>query len=332
MAPMKEALSWGEWAAWVRRLTPGDLPRAPFALVPHVEVADPYTYLAALQLDASVGPKGARTRSGAFEHECALLRARIDELGKAGADQIPRPASTVLSATLVKASGRKGGKAKKTATGPEQYDAPAATIPGAIEVPESACLVAFDFETTGLYPSSDAIVEVGAVKFTPFGETIETYQQLANPGSPIPKESVEVTGITDKMVKDMPPSLTVLQAFLEWAGPDAVLIAHNAPFDIEFLRTTCERGNVTPPNLKVVDTLRWAQRLKLPTENNKLGTLLAHFEIPVTGDLHRSLVDAQGVAALIARLAGGTLNPLEEILHHAYNLKDNKYVEFRRRN
>lgn len=326
---------WGEWTAWVRSLTPGDLPRAPFALVPHVEVTDPYTFLAALQRDAEAGPKGPRARLSAFERECQLLRAAIAESGAAGSDQIPRPEQRVAAAGRPKSNGgaaaRKAQRAKprKTASGPEQYDTAQPAIAGAIDVPASATLVAFDFETTGLSPTMDAIVEVGGVKFDPFGQLLETYQQLANPGSPIPEDSTAVTGITNKMVKDMPPSLVVLQEFLEWCGPDAVLVAHNAPFDIEFLRATCERGNVPAPNLKVVDTLKWAQQAKLGTENNKLGTLLDHFGVKVEGDLHRSLVDAQGVAALVAHLSAGTLNPLEEILHHSYDLKDNVYNDFK---
>jgi len=333
------APAWGEWTAWVRTLTPADLPKAPFALVPHVDVADPYTFLTALQRDAEAGPEGPRARLSAFERECQLLRAAIAEHGAAGADQIERPEPRVPAAARPRDNGstsRKAQRAKprKTATGPEEYQARQSPIAGAIDVPVSVTLVAFDFETTGLSPSLDAIVEVGGVKFDPFGEVIDTYQQLADPGSPIPEDSTAVTGITNKMVKGQPPSLEVVQAFLEWAGPDAVLIAHNAPFDIEFLRASCDRGNVKAPNLKVVDTLRWAQQMKLPTENNKLGTLLAHYEIAVDGDLHRSLVDAQGVVALVTRLAGGTLNPLEEILHHTYDLKDNVYndFKFRRKN
>ena len=334
MATAERTPAWGEWTAWVRTLTPADLPQAPFALVPHVDVADPYAFLVALKRDAEAGPKGPRARLSAFERECRLLRAAIEALGPAGSNQIARPEPKTAEAPRAKENGSASRKAqrvktRKTATGAEHYDTAQPSISGAIDVPSSVTLVAFDFETTGLSPTVDAIVEVGGVKFDPFGEALETYQQLANPGSPIPADSTAVTGITNKMVKDQPDSLTVLQEFLAWAGPDAVLVAHNAPFDIEFLRSTCERGGIAAPNLKVVDTLRWAQQMKLPTENNKLGTLLEYYDAVPEGDLHRSLVDAQGVVALVARLAGGTLNPLEEILHHTYDLKDNVYNDFK---
>ncbi|MBN2703101.1 MAG: 3'-5' exonuclease [Pontiellaceae bacterium] len=93
--------------------------------------------------------------------------------------------------------------------------------------------IAFDLETTGIRPSADRIVEIGAVKFE--GSCpLEGYGTLVNPRCPIPVEASAVNGITDEMVCGKPLIGDVLSDFADFCG-DLPLVAHNAPFDYKFL-------------------------------------------------------------------------------------------------
>lgn len=111
---------------------------------------------------------------------------------------------------------------------------------------------AFDFETTGLFPASDRIVEFGAVRFRD-GEVVEEFQMLVNPGIPIGADAAKVSGIFDADVVNAPPVLEAMPRFLEFIT-DSVLIAHNAPFDLGFLRAAAALGGFGEVNNPVCDT------------------------------------------------------------------------------
>ncbi|MCC5697540.1 3'-5' exoribonuclease, partial [Klebsiella pneumoniae] len=130
--------------------------------------------------------------------------------------------------------------------------------------------VVVDLETTGTDRTGDAITEIGAVKIRG-GEVLGEFTTLVNPGRDIPPSIVAITGITNEMVADAPPLDSVLPAFLEFSR-GAVLVAHNAPFDIGFLRANCERLGLPWPKPQVVDTVRLAKRVitKDETPNYRL--------------------------------------------------------------
>jgi DNA polymerase-3 subunit epsilon len=161
--------------------------------------------------------------------------------------------------------------------------------------------VTVDLETTGGSPTSSAITEIGAVK-TRGGEVIGEFQTLVNPGSPIPPMIVALTGITDAMVVSAPPIEEVLPAFLEFLG-DAVLVAHNAPFDTGFLRAACRTHGYKCPGSEVVDTVTLARRATTKEEapNKKLSTLARVFGTEVTPN-HRALSDARATAEIMHRM------------------------------
>lgn len=161
--------------------------------------------------------------------------------------------------------------------------------------------VTVDLETTGGSPRTSAITEIGAVK-TRGGEVIGEFQTLVDPRMPIPPMIVSLTGITDAMVAAAPPIEEVLPSFLEFAG-DAVLVAHNAPFDMGFLKAACRKHGYRWPGNQVVDTVTLARRCITSEEapNKKLSTLARVFGTEVTPN-HRALEDARATAEIMHRM------------------------------
>jgi len=177
--------------------------------------------------------------------------------------------------------------------------------------------VVVDLETTGgAAGSGDGITEIGAVKVRG-GEVLGEFQTLVNPGEAINPFVVVLTGITDAMVARAPSVATVLPAFLEFAR-GAVLVAHNAPFDVGFLKAAC-RQHATPwPGFAVVDTAVLARRVLTKDEvpNCKLATL-AQFFAARTTPTHRALDDARATVdvlhALIERVGNLGVQSLPEL-------------------
>ncbi|MHB1063770.1 MAG: DEDD exonuclease domain-containing protein [Georgenia sp.] len=182
-----------------------------------------------------------------------------------------------------------------------------------------ATFVVVDLETTGGSPTGSEITEIGAVKVRG-GEVLGEFQTLVNPGLAIPPQIVVLTGITDAMVIDAPPITEVLPAFLEFAGlgRGTVLVAHNAPFDVGFLRHATERMGLAWPRPPVVDTVRLARKVVTREEapDHRLGTLAALFSTAVTPD-HRALHDARATVdvlhVLLERMAPLGVTHLEDL-------------------
>jgi DNA polymerase-3 subunit epsilon len=165
--------------------------------------------------------------------------------------------------------------------------------------------VIVDLETTGTSPASGAMItEIGAVKIRG-GEVLGEFHTLVNPGSPIPPFITVLTGITDAMVAPAPLFEEVLPAFLEFCGgaDETILIAHNAPFDIGFLKAAADAHSYRWPNYQVLDTVKIARRTltKDETPNVKLGTLAQYFGLqePPT---HRALDDARATVEIFHHL------------------------------
>ncbi|HQH89522.1 MAG TPA: DEDD exonuclease domain-containing protein [Dermatophilaceae bacterium] len=180
--------------------------------------------------------------------------------------------------------------------------------------------VVVDLETTGGSANECAITEVGAVKVRG-GEVLGEFQTLVNPGSPIPAFIQVLTGISDGMVAQAPRIDTVLPAFLEFAR-GSVLVAHNAGFDITFLKAAAEATGQSWPGFKVVDTVTLARQLVSKDEapNRRLGSLAALFGADTTPD-HRALHDARATVdvlhALLARVGNVGVQTLEELASYS---------------
>ena len=134
-----------------------------------------------------------------------------------------------------------------------------AAPPGAALPLEDATYVVFDLETTGLSPGSSAICEIGAVRVRGL-ELEERFETLVNPRRPLPAPIAALTGIDPGSLRGAPPVELAVRRFLEFAG-DAVLVAHNARFDMGFLDREVERLTGRRVASPVVDTVWLARRL-----------------------------------------------------------------------
>ncbi|GAB6897869.1 DEDD exonuclease domain-containing protein [Kineosporia succinea] len=168
--------------------------------------------------------------------------------------------------------------------------------------------VVFDLETTGGAPADGGITEIGAVKVRG-GEVLGEFQTLVRPESSIPAFISLLTGITDSMVAGSPTVAAVLPSFLEFCA-GSVLVAHNAPYDVGFLKAACERFGHPWPAPTVIDTVKLARHIVSRDEapNRKLHTLAALFGSPIEPD-HRALHDARATVHVLHALLGrvGTL-------------------------
>lgn len=159
--------------------------------------------------------------------------------------------------------------------------------------------IAFDIETTGTVPAVDQIVEIGAVKFV--NHHIESvFSTLINPLRAIPPGASAVNGITDEMVQGKPTIDTILEPFAEFCG-DLPVVAHNAPFDGQFLINVITRFETPAPKGVILDTLPIARKVLPGLPNYKLGTLVQHLKIPAA-EFHRAEADASYCGYLFLEL------------------------------
>ena len=176
--------------------------------------------------------------------------------------------------------------------------------------------VVVDLETTGGSARDCAITEIGAVKVCG-GEVLGEFQTLVNPAQAIPPFIAVLTGITDAMVSSAPRLSQALPAFLEFAR-GTVLVAHNAPFDLGFLKAGCAELGLPWPGFESLDTARLARRVLTRDEapDCKLSSLARLFRTATTPD-HRALHDARATVdilhGLIGRLGNLGVHSLEEL-------------------
>lgn len=193
--------------------------------------------------------------------------------------------------------------------------------------------VVLDLETSGASPQSGcAITEIGAVKVCG-GEVIGTFETFINPGTPISHFITELTGITDEMLADAPTIQAILPLLLEFMGNphETIFVAHNAPFDLSFLKAASELHGYLWPDFRVIDTVKAARFVldKDDVANYQLGTLAQYFRTTVAPN-HRALDDARatvdvlhgviermgtfGIFTINEMLAAGTKRPSKRTL------------------
>ena len=181
--------------------------------------------------------------------------------------------------------------------------------------------VVLDLETSGASArTGSAITEIGAVKVCG-GDVKGTFHTLINPSTPLSPFIVELTGITDQMLADAPSIETVLPLLCEFIGSpeESVFVAHNAPFDLSFLKTASALHGYIWPDFRVLDTVKLARLVltKDDVANYQLGTLAEYFDTHVAPN-HRALDDAQATVdvlhGVIERLGTFDIFTINELL------------------
>ena len=183
--------------------------------------------------------------------------------------------------------------------------------------------VVLDFETTGLQPNVDEIIEIGAVKLRD-GEILEKFHQLIKPKIKLPEITTRITGITEDMLEGMPSIEDCLGDFLSFAE-GCVLVAHNADFDYRFLRAWVKKVTGEDFENTYIDTLSLSKSL-LNLSSYSLDKVVKHLKL---GDFdhHRADEDAQVTALVFNRLIEMAKNRNVSSLYELNNLK--KFIDFK---
>lgn len=177
--------------------------------------------------------------------------------------------------------------------------------------------IAFDLETTGTLPGVDSIVEIGAVRFID-GKVEAVYSTLVDPKVPMPEAASRVNKITDDMLVGKPTIDHLLDSFAEFCEDD-IIVAHNAPFDAQFLTADVKKHETKAPRGVILDTYSMSKKLLPGLANYRLGTLIQHLNIPA-GEFHRAEEDASYCGnlfiKLVEKMSGSAqlMPPLENLI------------------
>ena len=183
--------------------------------------------------------------------------------------------------------------------------------------PFSAPIVVFDFETTGLSPASDRIIEVGAVRIES-GQVVDELSLLCDPGISLKPKIIELTGITDLMLNGKESPDSGIAKLLDFIG-DAAVCAHNAPFDIGMLKAECARMGRSF-HAPVLDTLTLARRLYPQQKSHRLGAVCRLLGVSLK-NAHRAVHDAAATAQCLLKMleaveskGGHTLADIDQVV------------------
>lgn len=165
---------------------------------------------------------------------------------------------------------------------------------GSKEVSFDDEMIAFDIETTGLSNRTCKIIEIGAVKIKN-GEVLDEMDIFVDPECHIPEAITELTSITDEMVAGAPKEKEAVEKFLAFAG-DRLLIAHNANFDVGFIRVACERNGI-PFEPTYLDTVALSKFVNPELKNHKLDTIVSYYKLDDFHH-HRASDDARALAGI----------------------------------
>ncbi|WP_106766030.1 PolC-type DNA polymerase III [Paenibacillus faecalis] len=170
----------------------------------------------------------------------------------------------------------------------------------------NATYIVFDIETTGLSITRNKITELAAVKMHE-GQEIDRYATFVNPHEKIPYHIQQLTNITDEMVKDAPDLEPVLKDFVEFVG-DAVLVAHNARFDMGFIQASLKKAGMETLDNPCLDTLELARLLHPGMKNHRLNTLADKYKVLLESH-HRAIDDTIALAGIL----NGLLKDAEQL-------------------
>ena len=184
--------------------------------------------------------------------------------------------------------------------------------------------VVFDFETTGFNAGgADSIIEIGAVKMKG-GEILERYDELINPGRPLPAKITEITNITDFMLQDKDNEENAVKRFIEWFK-DYPMVAHNAKFDVSFLEMAYKKYNLGEFKNPVIDTLELSRTLDNNYARHSLSALVKRYNVPWDEESHhRGDYDAEGTALVLYKMLEKLDSRNIETMEQLSNIVDSK--------
>lgn len=162
--------------------------------------------------------------------------------------------------------------------------------------------VVFDFETTGFNAGGgDSIIEIGAVKICN-GEIVDKYDELINPGRPLPTKITEVTSITDAMLVGKDNEENAIKRFVHWFS-DLPMVAHNAKFDVSFLEMAYQKYGLGEFTNTVIDTLELSRTMDNSYGRHSLSALVKRYNVPFDEDSHhRGDYDAEATAYVFHKM------------------------------
>jgi len=163
---------------------------------------------------------------------------------------------------------------------------------------DGAAYVVLDVETTGLNTRSDEIIEIGAVRLEN-GVEVGEFSELINPGRPVPERVVEITGITSAMLRDKRTLMEVMPEFARFCE-GAVLVAHNASFDMSFFRRAFRQAGL-PFDFPIVDTLAMVRNQYPQLKSHKLGNMCKQLGISLL-NAHRAVHDARATSLMLVKV------------------------------
>ncbi|MEN9842634.1 MAG: hypothetical protein RLZZ612_463 [Pseudomonadota bacterium] len=190
------------------------------------------------------------------------------------------------------------------------------TLPSTAPAAQPEDYVVLDFETTGLSAGWDRPTEI-ALALVREGQVIAQFQQLMNPGRPIPSYVQELTGITNRMVATAPPVNVVMREAANFVG-QRPLVAHNASFDRKFWQAELQALDVWADHAFACSMLL-ARRLCPDAPNHQLGTLARHLHLPSTGQAHRAMADVLMTVQVLQRFSSD-LAQLHGLTHIDHSL------------
>lgn len=164
---------------------------------------------------------------------------------------------------------------------------------------DDSTFVVFDVETTGLSTAYDTIIELAAVKIKD-GKVIDKFERFANPHKPLTAKIIELTHITDDMLRDAPEVDQVVTEFKDFID-DSIVVAHNASFDIGFLYTAYKKAGIQGVTHPVIDTLELSRFLNPSLKSHRLNTLCKKYGIELTQH-HRAIYDTEATGFLLLHL------------------------------
>lgn len=177
--------------------------------------------------------------------------------------------------------------------------------------------VVFDVETTGLSAVYDTIIELAAVKMHK-GNVIDTFEEFIDPGHPLSQTTINLTGITDEMVRGSKSEEEVLNLFRAFSE-DTILVAHNASFDMGFLNTSYVKYNIPEAENPVIDTLELARYLYPDFKRFGLGVLSKKFGVNLEQH-HRAVYDAEATGHLAWIFVKEAMENHEMFYHDQLNM------------